>query len=117
MLADIQASFIHASSSIWVTSCNHEISLWESWSPHHQANVCEITQAKHRGAQAATTCANCVKLLQFVPKFDKSELNVCDGNMREIKTGDVLISGAQERRENLSATTHTFTQGRHTHTY
>lgn len=53
-----------------------------------------------------------------VPKLDESEALVCDVNMREIKTGDVLISRTQETCGNLSATTHTHIhQGEHTHTY
>lgn len=56
----------------------------------------ELMSARlHKSAQ----CTEALKLCRttaVAPEFDKSERVVCGGNLMEMKTGDLLISGTQE---------------------
>lgn len=111
---------IHASSSIWVSlviikSLCRRVGLTKLMSVrlHKCAHGSEAHRRKN--TQTVSNYSSC----SWVRQVLLSELPVCDVNLREIKTGDVLISGTQERWKFPCCYTHAAHthQGKQRHTY
>lgn len=111
---------IHASSSIWVSlvimkSLCGRVGLTKLMSVrlHKCAQSSEAHRQKH--TQTVSNYSSCSRVRQVL----LPELPVCDVNLKEINTGDVLISRTQERWKCPCCYTHTahIHQGKQRHIF